>query len=91
MPADGSLKLVFIHVAALNDELISDHDSWGHWQPQSGVFFGSIVLVGFGYGLDFHVVLFPQPGDDVNEMPSGLAAGLVEEKSHLQHLFFSFL
>ena len=77
MPADGSLHLFFINVAALHDQLISDHDSRSHWQAQFGVFFGTILLVGFGYGLDFHLVLFPQPGDDFSEVPSGFAAGLV--------------
>ena len=89
MPAYGSLQLFFIHVTALHDELISDHDSRGHGQPQSGVFFGTILLVGFGCGLDFHLVLFPQPGDDFSEMPSGLASGFVHENSHLQHAFHS--
>jgi hypothetical protein len=77
LAADGSLKLVFINVATLHYQLISNHDGRGHWQPQSGVFFGTILLIGFGCGLDFHLVFFPQPGDDFSEMPSGLAAGLV--------------
>ena len=77
MAADGSLQLVFIDVTALHHQLISNHDGRGHRQPQLSVFFGTILLKGFGCGLDLQFVLFPQPGDDFSKMPSGLAARLV--------------
>ena len=90
MAADGRLQLFFIYIAALHDKLISDHDGRGFWQPQFGIFFGTILLIGSGCGLDFHLILFPQPGDDFSEMPSGLAAGLIFENSYFQHDFHSF-
>jgi hypothetical protein len=74
---DNRLHLFFVDIAALRYQLIADHDGRGRRQPQSGVFFGAILLTGFGCDLDFHFVLFPQPGDDFSEMTSGLAAGLV--------------
>ncbi len=77
MEADGSLQFFFSYIAALNDKFIPDHDGWGFWQPQFGIFFGAILLEGFGSGFDFQVIFFPQPGDYFSEMLSRLAAGLI--------------
>jgi hypothetical protein len=77
MPADGSLQLFFIDITALHDKRISDHDGRGFREPQFGVFFGAILLEGFGSGFDFQVIFFPQPGDYFSEMLSRLAAGLI--------------
>ncbi len=90
MAADGSLQLLFIYIAALHDKLISDHDGWCFWQPQFGIFFGTILLIGLGCGLDFHLILFPQTGDDFSEMPSRLAARFIFENSYFQHDFLLF-
>jgi hypothetical protein len=77
MAADSGLQLVLVHVATLHHQLITHQDGRGQWQPQFGVFLGTVLLIGFGYGLDLHIILFPQPGDYFSEMPSGLAFGLV--------------
>ena len=77
MTADGSLQLIFVDITALHHQLIRNHNGRSHRQPQLRVFFGPIRLKGFGCGLDFQFVLFPQPGDNFGEMPSGPAAGLV--------------
>jgi hypothetical protein len=89
MPADGSLHLFFGDIAALRHQLISNHDGRGKGQPQFGVFFRAVFLVRLGCGLDFNVVLSPQPGDHFGKMPSRLTAGIVYKDSQFQHVFFS--
>lgn len=81
MAADGCFDILFGDVAALHDQLISHHDGRSCRQAQPAVFLGPVFLVGFGYGLDFNLVLFPQPGDQFGEMPSGLSARCVQEES----------
>jgi hypothetical protein len=90
MTAYGRLHLILVNIATLHNQFIPHHDGRRRRQPQPGIFLGTIVLKGFGYGLDFHLVLFPQPGDNYSEMPSGLAAGFVNENSQFQHAFLSF-
>ncbi len=86
MTAYGRLQLILVNIATLHNQFISHYDGRRQRQSQLGIFLCTIVLIGLGYGLDFHLVLFPQPGDNFSEMPSGLTAGFINKKSHFQHI-----
>ena len=85
MTADGGLHLIFVNIATLHDQLISHHDRRSRGQPQPGILFGTISLMGFGYGLDLHFVLLSQPGNDFTEMPSRLSTRLIQKDSDFDH------
>jgi hypothetical protein len=87
MATDGRLEFTFIDITTMNHQLISHHDGRRQRQPQFRIFLGPEFLIGFGNGLDFQIVLFPQPGDYLPKVVSRLPAWFIHKHPELQHTF----
>jgi hypothetical protein len=44
MTADGSLHLIFVNIATLDDQLVSDQDGRGRRQARLSILFGTIFF-----------------------------------------------